>query len=89
METVNLLVKGKVQGVFYRASVRGKAEELGINGWVKNTPDGHVQILASGEEEALKEFIRWCHTGPSRAVVKSVSVTPQESSDVHGFRIIK
>ena len=89
METVNLLIKGKVQGVFYRASARDKAVELGITGWVKNTQDGNVEIVASGGKESLKEFIEWCHEGPSRAKVTAVTVTEMVTNNFPGFQILK
>jgi acylphosphatase len=89
METVNLLIKGKVQGVFYRASARDKAAELGIIGWVKNTQDGNVEIVASGKKEALKKFIEWCHQGPSQAKVTGVTVREVDANNFLGFQILK
>ncbi|HVU55234.1 MAG TPA: acylphosphatase [Puia sp.] len=72
MPTVHLLIKGKVQGVFYRASAKAAAERLHITGWVKNTPEGHVEALASGEEGGLRQFVEWCRKGPGKAVVSEV-----------------
>jgi len=54
--TVHLVISGKVQGVFYRASAKEQAEKLQINGWVKNTKEGNVEVLASGSEESLLKF---------------------------------
>ena len=89
METVNLLIKGKVQGVFYRASARDKAMELGITGWVKNTPDGNVEIVASGDKESLEKFIEWCHKGPSRALVTGLTMKEMDTNNFSDFQILK
>jgi acylphosphatase len=65
-----IVVGGKVQGVFFRASAREKADELHIRGFVRNQADGSVYIEAEGDEENLKEFIRWCHHGPPQAKIE-------------------
>ncbi|MEX2233480.1 MAG: acylphosphatase [Cyclobacteriaceae bacterium] len=70
--TIN--ISGEVQGVFFRASTKEIAESLKIYGLVKNESDGSVYVEAEGEEEALKEFIRWCHHGPPRANVEQCDV---------------
>ncbi len=69
MESWKIKVYGKVQGVYFRASTRQKAFELGISGVVKNETDGSVYIEAEGSEKALKHFIAWCNQGPPGAVV--------------------
>lgn len=89
METVHLIIKGKVQGVFYRASAKDKALELGIRGWVKNIPDGHVEILANGNKQDLEKFIEWCSKGPSKAIVDDVIVSESNEKYEQNFRIIK
>ena len=89
METVHLLIKGKVQGVYYRASAKDMATELGIKGWVKNMPDGNVEILACGNKEELEKFIEWCRQGPKRAVVKNLVITSRDDTSLPGFFIIK
>lgn len=60
---VGLKIYGKVQGVFFRDSTQRKAKELNLSGWVRNEPDGTVQIVAEGEEKDLKELIEWCRAG--------------------------
>ncbi len=65
-------MSGKVQGVFYRANAKKKAEELDLKGWVKNTPDDKVEIMAEGEEDKLREMIKWCYNGSSGATVDKV-----------------
>lgn len=72
--SVNIYVSGIVQGVFYRAYTRSKARSLGLTGWVKNLPDGRVQIFAEGKEDSIKKLIDWCKVGPSHAVVEDVKV---------------
>jgi len=68
-------VKGLVQGVFFRASTQEKAQQLGLTGWVKNLPDGRVEVLANGKEEDLKEFYIWLQQGPPMANVSDVEMT--------------
>jgi len=85
--TVHLLINGKVQGVFYRASARKIAFELGVTGWIKNTNEGSVEALVSGQTEAIEKFIDWCKKGPSRAVVAGVIVTREEDAVFKGFVI--
>lgn len=80
-------VIGKVQGVFFRASAKEKADELGIKGFVKNERDGSVYIEAEGEEALLKEFVRWCKHGPPRAVVFEVKIQEGELKNFSRFEI--
>lgn len=70
----HLWVAGKVQGVFYRANAVKVAQQLGLTGWVKNLPDGRVEIVAEGEEDALEKLLAWCQKGPPAARVISVEV---------------
>ncbi len=79
MKRAHLLIKGVVQGVFYRSSARQVARQLNLTGWVKNLPDGRVEIVAEGEEKKLEEFIKWCHKGPPSAIVDEVKVTYSEA----------
>lgn len=60
MPTVHLLITGKVQGVFYRASAKEKAVELSVTGWIRNNQHGAVESVAVGSKEAIKQFIDWC-----------------------------
>lgn len=70
----NIIVSGKVRGVFFRVYAKQKAEELGLTGWVKNSLNGQVEIVAEGEEKNLKDLVKWCYNGPSGAEVKKVEV---------------
>ncbi len=74
LKQVQLFVRGRVQGVYFRASTQREARRLGITGWVKNRSDGSVEILAEGEEDQLKELIAWANRGPSAARVERVDV---------------
>jgi acylphosphatase len=69
------LVGGRVQGVFYRATVAQRARELGVTGYAKNLPDGRVEVLACGEAEAVQTLIDTLWTGSSASHVTSVEVT--------------
>lgn len=71
---VQLLVSGRVQGVFYRMHCHKKACGLKLSGFVRNLPDGRVEVYAEGEEELLQELIDWCHDGPPAAEVDDVEV---------------
>lgn len=65
-------VSGRVQGVFFRAATEAAARRLGLTGWVRNLPDGSVELLACGEEAKLKELEQWLWQGPPRARVEQV-----------------
>ena len=74
MIRVHLVIKGEVQGVFYRASAREEALRLGLFGWVRNLPDGDVEAEVEGPDETVQDFVRWCRKGPPAAVVGDVEV---------------
>ena len=89
MTTVHLLIKGKVQGVFYRATAKDVAQALDLKGWVKNTKEGHVESIATGSEKALQQYIEWCRKGPEKAVVNSINVTSIKDEKFDDFRVIR
>jgi acylphosphatase len=74
----HIKVTGRVQGVYYRSTAREVAIELGLTGWVRNVPDGSVEIVAEGEKEKIEEFIKWCWKGPPLAIVKNLEVKWEE-----------
>jgi len=82
-----IVVRGRVQGVFYRGSMREQARRLGIRGWVQNRPDGVVEAEAQGERGALDALIAWCRQGPPGARVDDVAVEwiAPAPDDEHGF----
>ncbi len=86
---VHIIVSGIVQGVFFRATTQSEANRLGLLGWVKNKPDGTVEISSEGEKESIERFIQWCHQGPPGAVVKNVILTREEyKGEFNSFDII-
>lgn len=70
----HVFVIGRVQGVFFRSETRYEAKTRGVKGWVRNTPDGRVEAVFEGEEEAVKELIEFCRRGPPGARVAKVDV---------------
>jgi acylphosphatase len=72
LKQVQLFVRGRVQGVYFRASTQREARRLGLTGWVKNRPDGSVEIVAEGEEVSIRELYGWAQKGPSAARVDRV-----------------
>lgn len=88
LKQVQLFVRGRVQGVYFRAAAQREARRLGLTGWVKNRPDGAVELLAEGEEDGLKDLIAWANRGPSAARVERVDVRWRSFSGDHpDFRI--
>jgi len=81
---VHVVISGRVQGVWFRASTKQKAEQLGLTGWVQNTADGCVEAVFEGEENIVKEMIDWCHHGPPLAEVENVEIKNQGPTD--GFK---
>lgn len=84
---LSIRVTGKVQGVFFRASTRDEAQRLNLNGWVRNEPDGTVQIEVEGDEEALDQLVTWCHRGPKWARVTDVTVQAGEMEHYADFQV--
>ena len=77
----HVLISGRVQGVWFRASTKQKAEQLGVKGWVRNTSDGCVEAVFEGQKELVREIVEWCYHGPPMAKVSNVEVKTQESRD--------
>ena len=75
IQTLKIIVKGKVQGVTYRETTRRKAVTLGLTGTVENLKTGDVMIIATGDTDVLEGFVRWCHKGPQLATVSEVTPT--------------
>ncbi|MCA9601267.1 MAG: acylphosphatase [Polyangiales bacterium] len=86
---IHLVVRGRVQGVFFRATAQREARQLGLTGWVKNRGDGSVEIVAEGEEEFVKDFLAWSQTGPSTARVDNVDTKWRSyTGEFTNFRIV-
>ena len=75
---VHVFVSGRVQGVFFRACTRDKAQELNLLGYVKNLPDGRVKVVAEGNVDAIEALVEWSNQGPSDATVSKVEVVEKE-----------
>jgi acylphosphatase len=76
-----------VQGVFFRAETRARAESLGLTGWVRNAPDGAVEAVFEGDPERVESMVEWCRRGPSGARVDELDVIPEEPTGEAGFRV--
>ena len=85
----DIIVKGKVQGVFYRASTKAVADQLGIKGYVKNEENGDVAIAAEGDKMSMDMFLDWCKEGPEDAIVTSVESHEGELKNYRNFEVVK
>ena len=84
----HVIIRGRVQGVFYRASCRNEGGRLDLQGWVKNLPDGGVEAVAEGPRDRVDRWLMWCRRGPGMARVEEVNVdweAPQ--GEMGGFRV--
>lgn len=84
----NYFVTGKVQGVWFRAHTQREAEKLGLTGWVRNLPDGSVEVLACGNEAALVQLESWLRRGPERALVTEVTCVAAAFEEHSMFEIV-
>ena len=84
---VRVFISGKVQGVFYRANTKKKAQELELAGWVKNLPDGRVEAVFEGPKNRIKEMIDWCWQGSPASRVEDIEKKEEEEKGLRGFEI--
>jgi len=89
LETHEIIVRGKVQGVYYRATANRIARELGITGTARNMPDGTVLLIATGTPERLQQFRDWCWEGSENAVVTSVEAKLIPLQEFEDFRTVR
>ena len=88
MKRLTITISGKVHGVFYRDFAKIEAEKLDITGYVKNLPNGNVEIIAEGSDENLEKFITACRKGPLMAFVNNIDIKETQAlSDLEGFDI--
>ena len=80
MKTHHLRIHGRVQGVWFRESMRQEAERLQVAGWVRNTPDGKVEAVVQGKAEAVDALIEWAHKGPPLARVERVEISEADGA---------
>ncbi len=85
---VHAIVHGMVQGVFFRKYTGMKAQELGLDGWVRNLPDQTVETVFEGEDEAVNKMIAWLHVGSPHSHVTSVDIFEKKpGTDRGGFTV--
>ena len=82
-----VLVRGRVQGVFFRDTVRNSAERAGVAGWVRNNPDGAVEAVFEGDDAAVERLVALCREGPPAARVEDVEVHDEPETGERGFRV--
>jgi acylphosphatase len=83
-----VVVHGRVQGVFFRDSVRRQALQRGVSGWVRNNPHGTVEAVLEGDPEDVERLVELCRAGPRGAVVDHVDVIEEEPEGLTGFAIV-
>ncbi len=82
-----VVVRGTVQGVFFRASCQREASARGVAGWVSNRPDGAVEAVFEGDDAAVDALVSWCRQGPPHADVSGVDVSDEEPEGLSGFSV--
>ena len=86
----HLRIYGRVQGVFFRSTMRDLARELGVTGWVRNLPDGSVEAIVEGEKGSVERIVEWAHQGPPLARVDRVQVRWEDyRGEFEGFRVVR
>jgi acylphosphatase len=81
------VISGRVQGVWFRDSLRRLAQSLGVAGWARNRSDGTVELWAEGPEDAVRKLLDYSREGPPRAVVERVEVEAASSAGHHSFEV--
>jgi len=85
----HVFISGDVQGVFFRRTAKLEAEKLSLIGWVRNRPDGEVELVAQGPKDKVNQFIKWCRRGPPFAKVENVEVEWKRNlEDFEEFEIV-
>jgi len=80
----HVVIHGRVQGVWFRASTKDEADRLGVTGWVRNLPDRSVEAMFEGETKKVEEIVGWCHRGPAGAEVNGVDVSWEQYAGEFG-----
>lgn len=84
----HVIIRGRVQGVFFRLETKSAAEQEGVTGWIRNRPDGAVEAVFEGEKRAVAAVIQWCHAGPALSRVDNVEVAWEDyGGEFAGFKI--
>ena len=87
-KAVKILIKGTVQGVFFRNFIKENAEKLGLNGFVRNLDSGKVEIFAEGDIDNVDKLHEICRKGPKHAVIKEVILKEVRFQDMKGFKVL-
>jgi acylphosphatase len=87
VKRVRVLVRGRVQGVFFRAEARERARSLGVAGWIRNAGDGSVEAVFEGADEQVDSLVEWCRRGPAGARVDEVEAVSEEPVGEVGFQV--
>jgi acylphosphatase len=87
MKRAHVIVRGQVQGVFFRAEARDRAASLDLGGWIRNNPDGTVEAVFEGEDERVESIVEWCRRGPALAQVEYVDVSWEQPQGESGFAV--
>jgi acylphosphatase len=84
---VRVRIRGRVQGVFFRAEAEARAQALGVKGWIRNAGDGSVEAVFEGADEQVGSLLEWCRRGPAAAGVEEVDVAREEPAGEPGFQV--
>ena len=84
----NIIVHGKVHGVYFRASTQAKALELSLTGWVRNLPNGTVEVHVEGRRDSIDQLIKWCQKGPPLAKVSRYDLDWIIPKGINEFRVL-
>jgi acylphosphatase len=87
--TIHCFIKGKVQGVWFRASTKNMADKLQVTGWVRNLLDGTVEVMANGNQNKIEAFYTWLKKGPKLAKVTEIIYEVVEEQTFSSFTILK
>jgi acylphosphatase len=82
-----VVVRGRVQGVFFRDTCQREARRRGVSGWAANRSDGSVEVVLEGESAAVDEMLAWCRHGPEQADVTGVEIDAEQPKDESGFQV--
>lgn len=85
---MHYFVKGRVQGVWFRASTQDQAKALGLTGWARNLPDGRVEVMACGEKDKVEQLYAWLQVGPELAAVEEVVAAEVEWKEFERFGVM-
>ena len=90
MHRIDVIIAGRVQGVWFRKYTQDKARELGLTGWVRNEANGTVALIAEGDDEPLKKLTKWLQRGSPGATVETLNVNWEEAQEtLKTFEIIR